>query len=300
MPCAAALLPLLVLASTAGQESSRTPDPAAALASIRAEDIRAHVTFLASDELAGRSAKSREARRAAAWIAQRFGAAGLEPLGDEGTFLRALADAALSPNVAGILRGSGPGYVLVTAHYDHLAPRKKGEDRIFNGADDNASGTAALVEIAEALEKLTRPRASIVLVAFTGEELGLRGSRDFVERPPFPLAEVRGVVNLDMISRGEPNLVFCEGEPQAPRLAAAARKANETVGLEIRWNEHPEWLAQSDQWSFLKKDVPALYFGVEDHEDYHRVSDTADKILAPLAEKVTRLAFLIALDVAGE
>jgi hypothetical protein len=273
----------------------------AALESIRAEDIRADVAFLASDELAGRSARSPEGRRAAHWIAERFQGAGLEPLGDAGTWLQAVENDALAPNVVAILRGDGPGYVLLGAHYDHLPPRKKGDDRIYNGADDNASGTAALLEIAEALGKLAeRPRASVVLVAFTGEELGLRGSRAFVEHPPLPFSELRGVVNLDMISRGQENLIFCEGESKAPRLAAAARKANENVGLEIRWNVHPEWLRQSDHWPFLQKDVPALYFGVEDHDDYHRPSDTADKILAPLAEKVTRLVFLLALDVASE
>ncbi len=301
----ARLAGLLLLAglpsAAAPQEDGAARSPCAALASIRAADIRAHVDFLASDELAGRAAKSPEARRAAAYVEERFRAAGLEPLGDHRTFLQAVEAEALSPNVVGGFRGREKGFVLVTAHYDHLPQKKKGNDRIYNGADDNASGTAALLEIAEALAKLEeRPSASIVLVAFTGEELGFRGSRAFVEHPPFPLAEIRGLVNLDMISRGKENLIFCEGEAKAPRLARAARRANEVVGLEIRWNEHTDWLAQSDQWPFLEKGVPALYFGVEDHEDYHRPSDTADKILAPLAEKVTRLAFLLALDVARE
>ncbi len=293
------------------QESSPPAQPAkppklakplkAALETIKAADIQKHVDYLASDELEGRFANSLGARAAAVYVEKHFSAAGLEPLGEGSTFAQPLAKGDLAPNVVGLCRGSGAGFVLITAHYDHLAPRKKGEDRIYNGADDNASGTAALLEIAEALSKLDeRPSSSIVLVAFNGEEVGLVGSRHFVAHPPFPLAEIRGVVNLDMISRGQENVIFCEGEARAPLLAAALRRANEFVGLEIRWNEHPAWLRQSDQYAFLEKSVPALYLGVEDHEDYHETSDHADKILAGLAEKVTRLAFLAALDAASE
>jgi hypothetical protein len=270
-----------------------------ALDTIRAEDVQRHVDYLASDELGGRWSPSPEARLAADYVAAAFAAAGLEPLGDDGTWFQSIDDR-LAPNVVGIERGTGPGYVLVTAHYDHLRPRGAGEDRIFNGADDNASGTAAVLEIAEAFGRLERATtASVVFVAFTAEEMGLRGSRFFVQHPPFGLDEIVGVVNLDMVSRGEENLIFCEGGPDAPELLAAAERANAVVGLEIRHDRHPEWLRQSDQWPFLQAGVRALYFGVEDHPDYHRVSDHADRILPVLTERVARLVFLILLDVAG-
>ncbi|MEW6071389.1 MAG: M28 family peptidase [Planctomycetota bacterium] len=143
------------------------------------------------------------------------------------------------------------------------------------------------------------PPATLVAVAFTGEEIGLVGSRFFVAHPPIPLEEIRGVFNLDMVSRGEPNLVFCEGGPSAPELRAAVERANDRVGLDIRFDAHPEWLHASDHGPFLDVGVPALYLGVEDHADYHRVTDHADRILPELAARVARLAFLAALDLAS-
>ena len=273
---------------------------------IRPADIRTHVEYLAADELAGRHAESEEARVAARYVATHFREFGLRPLrqgegkgeGLEGYFLP-IDDEKVAPNVVGVLPGTGPGYVVVGAHYDHLAPRKKGEDRIFNGADDNASGVAAVLEIAQAAgTRQKKPGATLVFIAFTAEERGLRGSRHFVAHPPFPLEEIVGVVNLDMISRGEPNLIFCEGG-ENERMRNAADKANRRVGLDVRYDEHPRWRFQSDHAPFMRKGVPTLYFGVEDHEDYHRVTDHADKILPQLASRVAELTYLLMLDLAS-
>ena len=198
--------------------------------------------------------------------------------------------------------------MVLGAHYDHLAPRGSGKDahhrepdgdagadRIFNGADDNASGVAAVLEIAQAFAaREERPGRTLVFVAFTAEEKDLDGSRYFVEHPPVELAELRGMINLDMISRGEENLVFSEARPKSSPLVEAMRRVNERVGLDVRFGEHPEWIMQSDHLSFIRKKVPAIYFGVEDHEDYHRVSDHADKILPGLAAKIAELAYGIA------
>ncbi len=274
-------------------------DTKAGLKSIRAKDIQAHVEFLASDELMGRHAASPGGKRAAEYIRSKVQAYGLEPFGDDGTFLQEVAG--FAPNVVGIVRGSGKEFVLVTAHFDHLKPKQEGEDRIFNGADDNASGTAAVLELAQALGKQKgRLKASIVFVGFTAEEGGLRGSRYFVEHAPMELEAIRGVYNMDMISRGKKNLIFCEGGAAAPHLLETVKRANKTVKMDVRYGEHPEWISQSDQFSFIQKDVAALYFGVEDHEDYHRVSDHADKILPGLAAKVTQLVYLAATDLGSQ
>lgn len=269
---------------------------------IRGDAIRDDVAYLADDRFQGRSARSDEARQVAAYLADRFAAAGLRPLGGADGFFHAVGDEKMSPNVVGVRRGRGDSFVLVTAHYDHLPPKKRGEgDRVYNGADDNASGVSGLLAIADALRRArTRTDASIVFIAFTGEELGLRGARYLAGKPPFDLSRVRGMFNMDMISRGEEDLIFVDGGKNADWLRDALRRANERarLGLRIRFDEHPDWLMRSDQGPFLFRKVPAVLLSVEDHPDYHQVTDEADKILPLLAERVSRLVLLAALDVA--
>ncbi len=279
------------LATEAAIRAAQGIDPATALE---------HVELLASDALAGRWARSAEARVAARYIADHFAEAGLTPIGDDNDWWQPLGDEELAPNVVGMLPGQGDDWVVVGAHYDHLRPRGRGDDRIFNGADDNASGVAGLLEIVAAFAELPDPNgASIVFIAFTGEELGLLGSRHFVDHPPLPLERLRAVVNLDMISRGEPGLIFCEGGARSPWLRSLTDRANTRVGLTIRHDEHPDWISGSDHFPFMQKGVPTLYFGVEDHADYHRVSDHADRVLPGLIADVARLSFWILLDAAN-
>ncbi len=286
---ALAVLPLVACAAV--QRENTAYD---ALASIRAADVQAHVDYLASDALEGRPADGEGALVAADYLAAHFERFGLRPLGDDGTYFRSIEEEGIAPNVVAVLPGTGPDYFLITAHYDHLPPRESGEDRIYNGADDNASGTAAVLELAEAFALLKpQPRASVVFVCFTAEEMGLRGSRHFTEHPPFPLERILGVINLDMISRGRENLIFCEDGGTADWLKSLAEGCNDAVGVEIRFDKHPEWIPASDHYPFMQAGVPTLYFGVEDHEDYHRVTDHADRILPELAKRVARLTFLI-------
>ena len=276
--------------------STKQPEP---VSTITAQGILADVQWLSSDELQGRHYRSQEARRAANYIATKWKDAGLVPLPHSSSMYLPTDDIRVSPNVAAMLPGTGDSYVLLGAHYDHLKPRRTGEDKIYNGADDNASGTAALIAIAEALGTIqSNPISSIVLVAFTGEEAGSVGSRHFAESEPIPLENIQAMINLDMISRGEPNTIFLEGSPGAPRISRAFTEANMHVGLTIIRDRHPDWLRRSDQWPFMQRNVPAVFLSVEDHEDYHRVSDHADKIFPQLAAKTARLAFLAALDLA--
>jgi hypothetical protein len=272
-----------------------------AMETIRADDLQQLVDHLASDEMQGRSFNSPEAHEASKFIAKQFEAAGLAPLGDEASWFQAIGIEEAAPNVVGIHRGTGERFLLITAHFDHLPPARKGEDRIYNGADDNASGTSAIIEIARAFAELDEPfEASIVFVAFNAEERGLVGSRHFARNPPLDLKNAIGIINLDMVSRGEENLLFCEGGDSAPDMLASIKKANETIGLDLKFDVHPEWMRQSDQWSLLREGVPALYFGVEDHVDYHKVTDHPDKILPKLIERAARLTFLAATDLASD
>jgi hypothetical protein len=266
---------------------------------IAAVNIQRHVDFLASDALAGRWYRSDEAKIAADYIARHFAAAGLEPLSERGDFFLPVDDAQAAPNVAAVWPGTTRDCVIIGAHYDHLKPAESGDDRIYNGADDNASGVAAVLEIAAALGR-DRPRlaASILLIAFTGEEEGLVGSYHFVRTNPQLREFARGCYNMDMISRGVDHLVLLEGGPKAPRLLADVEAANRRVGLTLRKDTHPEFLLQSDQLPFLQAGIPALYFGVAEHEDYHQVTDHADKILPLLAARIARLVYLAALGTA--
>ncbi|MCS7034544.1 MAG: M20/M25/M40 family metallo-hydrolase [Phycisphaerae bacterium] len=273
---------------------------------ISAERLMADIAFLSDDAFAGRDARSDEARRAAEFIANRFRAAGLSPLEGASGFFHCVSDPSMAPNVIATRPGRGRDFVIVSAHYDHLgvdtSPTTR-PDRIFNGADDNASGVAAILAIAEALQAADPPLdASIVFIAFTGEEQGLRGSRMVAGKPPFPLQRVRGMFNLDMIGRGEEDLIFIDGGRQADRLRAALRSANESgkLGLRLRFDEHPEWLDRSDQGPFIRRRVPAVLLSVEDHPDYHEVTDHADRILPRLVERVTRLVLLATIDLASD
>ena len=287
------LLLLVLLGGCAAKQISNPLDV------ITPERLLADVTFLASDEMQGRHYQSTEARIAAKYIADSWKKAALVPLPGESSMYLQTDDLRAAPNVAAMLQGSGEKYVLLTAHYDHLKPRNQGDDRIYNGADDNASGTAALLAIADALARLdVSLEASIILVAFTGEEAGFVGSEYFAAHSPIPLRNIKGLINLDMISRGERNTIFLEGAPDAPRVSLAISRANAEVGLTILRNEHPDWLQRSDQAPFLDRGVPCVFLSVEDHEDYHRVTDHAEKIFADLAAKTAQLAFLAAVDLA--
>ncbi|MSR29638.1 MAG: M28 family peptidase [Phycisphaerales bacterium] len=270
---------------------------------ITAEQLRTEVTELASDEMGGRFFRSPFAEKAALWISARLESAGLTP-----TRTAIDSNPETGPNLVASMpaptSGATPGYILVTAHYDHLRPRRSGEDKIHNGADDNASGVAGLLGVARALRACAgsehEARCMVLFVAFNGEEAGMVGSRAFVKNPPVPLHEIRGVFNMDMISRGKPREIFLDAGPVGASVIATLKKANEQVGLSLRVDEHPEWLNRSDQGPFLQKKVPAVLFSVEDHEDYHRVSDEVAKIDAPLAAAVAQLVALAVIEMSRE
>ena len=291
---------LTALCLQVGSHGSSIPGP---IHEITEETIQADVDHLADDALYGRYWLSPFGTKAAIWIRDQMIAAGIEPGLPDGKWFQELPQKDASPNVVGIVRGRNPeaGYVILGAHYDHLPPRRRGEDKIYNGADDNASGTAAVLAIGRSMVALKgQLESSVILIAFTGEEAGLKGSQHFVDHSPIDLKKARGLFNMDMISRGERNTICVEGAKGAPGLFGALKKANKAIGLTLQVDEHPDWLSRSDQWPFIRKGVPALLFSVEDHEDYHQVTDHADKIMADLARNVARLIAITTLDLAGE
>ncbi len=294
-PCRRVVLLLLAAALVLGAaEFSLSPDVRAALELISADSLRGHVSFLASDVLEGRATPSRGLDVAAEYIAAQFRRAGLEPAGDDGYF----QTASTARNVAGVLRGSDPVLkdtcVLVSAHYDHLGARG---DRIYNGANDDASGTAAVIEMAAAFARLReRPKRSILFVAFFGEEKGLLGSRYYVAHPLFPIEKTVAGINLEQIGRTDdvtgPLLLsaYVTGFDYSD-VGAILQKAGALTGVTIAKHEK-----DNDKYFSLSDNRPLAQAGIPAHTvsvgyifpDYHRPGDHWEKLDYPNMEKIVR------------
>jgi hypothetical protein len=204
-------------------------------------------------------------------------------------------------NVIGALPGSDPSlkneWVVLGAHYDHLglgdqhslAPAMIGQ--IHHGADDNASGTAGVIEVAAVASKERALfKRSVLFMAFAGEELGLLGSNYFVNHPTIPLPNVMGMINLDMIGRVTNDRIFVEGVGTSPKFKPWVDEFNKSVGMKIDYSN--SGFGGSDHMSFNIKRVPVIFFFSGLHMDYHKPSDTADKINAPGAIKVLSLVYM--------
>jgi hypothetical protein len=317
---------LVAAACVVGGDSPGTGDvasPADALqtaaATITAGDMLGRIAFLASDELAGRDTPSPGLERAAEYLAGEFGRLGLEPGGDGGSFVQRYPlpgsagggdPASTAPNVVAILRGADPAlretYVIFSAHMDHVGtgPPDATGDSIYNGADDDASGTAALVEVAEAFASLPdAPARSLLFLAVSGEEKGLLGSRWFAEHPPFPLDRLVADLNVDMISRNAPETIVLIGQEYSslgPLVRSIAEDRPE-LGLAVLSDPWPEerFFFRSDHYSFARQGIPAIFFFAGTHEDYHRPSDQVERIDPEKAARVARLVFYAAAEVAS-
>lgn len=208
-------------------------------------------------------------------------------------------NARLGRNVIAILPGSDrvlrQEAVVLGAHYDHLGERPSGT---YFGANDNAAGVAALLEIAEAFRALPQPpRRSIVFIAFAAEEIGRLGSAHYVNRPTIPIDRTVAMINFDMIARNEKDHIFAVGTRSSRELHTIHQQMNQHVGLTL---EHPMRyrLGLSDHTSFYRKDVPIIYLFGGRHDGYHTPADTVDKLVPEKIAKVARLAFLTARAVA--
>jgi Zn-dependent M28 family amino/carboxypeptidase len=260
------------------------------------------VRTLSSNQFDGRRTASPGGVKARAWIAAAFLSIGLQPAGTSGftepfafthhsirglvtsgrQYTTEYKDAA---NLLGTLRGSiaDAPYIVVSAHYDHL-----GNDgvHVFPGADDNASGVATLLAAARWFAAHP-PRHPFLFAAFDAEEEGLKGSQTFVASGLLPAARMAIDVNMDMVSRNPHNEIFAAGTYQTPWLKPVLQEVQRRSGVKILLgHDRPihkaggveDWTDLSDQGAFHDAHVPFLYFGVEDHADYHQPTDTADKI----------------------
>ncbi len=215
------------------------------------------------------------------------------------------------PNVVGLIRGSDPTlsdtYVILTAHFDHVGIGEANAegDSIYNGADDDASGTAVLLEVAQAFQSMARPPArSVVFLAVSGEEKGLLGAAHFAEEPTVPLEGIIANINMDMIGRNAPDTLIAIGQEftSLGPLAKDIASRHPEIGLIIAPDPDPSEQAffRSDHLVFVKKDIPAIFFTTWDHEDYHQPSDEAHAIDADKAARVAQLAFHMTWRVADD
>jgi aminopeptidase N len=260
-----------------------------------------HVKYLASEELEGRGLGSKGIEKAAHYIAAAFKNSGLKPGGDEGSFYQTWNTNAPVPhrNVIGILPGKNPAHkeqaVILCAHYDHLglggdAAYKGNKGKIHFGADDNASGVAVMLELAHVLGKSFKPDHTIIFIAFTGEESRLLGSSHYVkERTKDELKNIMAVVNLDTVGRlSETGKLLVIGGSSAREWRFIFMGVGYTTGVETQLIQQE--LDASDQVSFIKKGIPGIQLFTGPHKDYHRPTDTVDKINPAGLVKVATVA----------
>ncbi len=201
-------------------------------------------------------------------------------------------------NIIGYLPGKGDHKdetVIVGAHYDHLGLDSKG--RPFPGADDNASGVAALLAVAERLAERGTER-SVVFIAFDGEEWGLTGSRYYTEHPVFPLEKTVLMINMDTIGRNEPDAIHFLGSQRNPDVRRVAGEIAERTGMKLLDDIEFAFKYGSDQYSFYEKGIPAIDLTSSYHEDFHRITDTPEKVNVDKVSKIADLVYRLTLEVA--
>ncbi len=267
--------------------------------------MRQDIEQLAAPEMAGRGLGTAQLDRAADHIAEQFRLAGLEPGGDLGGYFQTwtapvagLGTTVALKNVIGVLPGTNPQRagesVVLGAHYDHIGSgwpdvRRGNEGKVHPGADDNASGIAVMLELARVLGAGWQPERSVVFIAFTGEEAGKLGSQHYVQRAgTHPLAKVIGMLNLDTVGRLGDNPLFVLGIGSAREWVHIFRGAGYVTGVPIK--SVADDYGSSDQTSFLDHGIPAVQFFSGANADFHRPSDTADKIDAAGLVKVAAVA----------
>lgn len=265
--------------------------------SINENDLRERLNILASDSLDGRRTGEIGCEKAAQYIASEFKRLHLHVLDSlhsyfepyqfsEHQFDSTRTTPTKSANVIAFLKGSDNEFskevVVIGAHYDHLGHGGRNaldtSKSIHYGADDNASGTAGLLELAEYFAKHRNSvRRSLIFVAFSGEEEGLFGSQEYVKHPPFALEETNAMINMDMIGRLKDSVLIVEGMGTSPNWKTIV-DSTLTKNLPVVLHFKPDGEGPSDHASFYRKNLPVLFFFTGLHKDYHKASDTKDKI----------------------
>jgi Zn-dependent M28 family amino/carboxypeptidase len=277
--------------------------PKEALKGIRADEAFEHVRILASDEYEGRKAGTPGNDKAAQYLVAALKKWGLKPAGTGGEFLQPFDGGGKTNNVLAWIEGSDPDlkgeYVAVGAHFDHIGVSGRGKDRINNGADDNASGTAVVLEVAQAFAGLReKPKRSILFGWWSAEEDGLLGSRHFVRNPTVDIKKIVAYLNLDMVGRKKADEIDIEGTGCSPDLRKLFDKVNAQGLFKKISYEVAEVKSDTDHYPFYEAEVPAVEFFSGYHADYHKPGDHAEKITVEKLERTGRFVALAAWDLA--
>ena len=277
---------------------------------ISEKTLRKHVTYLASDKLKGRGAGTKDELKAAKYIAKQFKKIGLTPKGDKASYLHNFAFKKSSDphggydekapqmyanNVVGYLDNGAANTIVIGAHYDHLG---LGHDhnsmdanpvgKIHNGADDNASGTAGVIELARYfVNNNIKEQHNFLFLCFSGEELGLLGSKKYTESPTIDLSKVSFMINMDMIGRlnAEKRIVI-GGVGTAPEFVPLFKSISTDLSIKL----DSAGIGPSDHTSFYLKNIPVLFFFTGQHSDYHKPTDDTPLVNFAGEKQVLELA----------
>jgi hypothetical protein len=263
-----------------------------------------NLKYLASDSLRGRKTGTPENAVARTFIKTKFKELGLTPVGTDYDlpfeFSNRGGEKIKGVNVAGWIKGKKDSYIVISAHYDHVGVRN---DKIYNGADDNASGTSALFAIAEYFGK-HQPEHNLLLVAFDAEEMGLQGAHAFVAQPPVAIEKIVANLNMDMVARADKGELVACGTfyyPQLKPLLEGIKSKNVKL---VFGHDDPEkykgqdnWTFSSDHGPFHSAKIPFIYFGVEDHKDYHQPTDDFELVKPEVYKDCVRLVIQAATNV---
>jgi Zn-dependent M28 family amino/carboxypeptidase len=289
--------------------------------SITAEDLISRLTVFASEEFQGRGTGKAGHKKATEFLKNFYKSKGITPAIKDSTYYQNIPAGFLpngigaSKNVLAYIKGSEkPEEVLIiSGHLDHLGIKN---NTIHFGADDNGSGSMAITEIAEAFKLAESqghsPKRSILFLHLTAEEIGLQGSKYYVENPVFKLSNTIANLNIDMVGRvdkthkSNPDYIYIIGADRiSNELHFTSAKANETFSnleLDYKYNAETDrnrYYYRSDHYNFAKQNIPVIFYYNGEHEDYHKPTDTAEKINYPLLAKRTKLIFATAWQLAN-
>lgn len=305
-PLAIAALTCGLLSALSGSRAlaAEANAAAAAMESITVEKVQNFVNILADDSFEGRATGSRGGRVAGTYLGEQFQKQNLQGAGTNGGYYQLFG--AGSRNILARIEGRDPElkreFVIVMGHYDHVGYGSRSNSngplgQIHNGADDNASGVAGVLETAEAFNRLPQPpRRSVIFALWDGEEVGLLGSKYWIDHPTVPLAQVAAAANVDMIGRLRNDRVVIYGDRTSYGWRELLSRENEPLGLLLDF----DWLmkADSDHHPFFAAGLPIIMLHTGLHDDYHRPSDKAEKINSAGLQRVAQLLFRVAFDLA--
>lgn len=285
--------PSSVVESTGAPDASPEPD---------IERMMATLSALAHDSMAGRAVGTEGSARARTFLLARLGDIGLEPVGPSFEHSFSYGNGSAGVNLVGRVPGTADGTIVLTAHYDHLGIS---DGTVFNGTDDNASGVVAVLEIARAIMEVPLEH-TVVFALLDAEEDGLEGARAFLREATVPRGDIQLNVNLDMVSRSAGTL-WAAGAHHTPALRPVLETVAETAPTTMRLGhdrpnalEGDDWTQSSDHGPFHEAGIPFVYFGVEDHPDYHRPTDDIENVIPSeyLSSVQTILSAIRAIDAA--